>query len=70
MVAERANARAETGEERIRNDRINRSNKLAQNKLEEELASQRSLTRVDNSSLLISQNNNGQTTVQSQIDRR
>ena len=51
--AERANMTlmAETEEERLRNDRINRPNKLVQKKLEEELASQRSVTRVDNKKL-------------------
>ena len=61
---------AETEEERLRNDRINISNKLAKKKLEEELASQRSVTRVDNLSPLINQNNNGHSTVQTQVDYR
>ena len=56
-LAERANTilMAETEEERFRNDRIDISNKLAQNKLEEELALKRSVTKIGNPSTLINQ---------------
>ena len=56
-LAERTNIilMAETEEERTRNDRIDRSNKLAQKKLEEELALQKSVTIIGNPSTLINQ---------------